>query len=593
MAGDNNNTDLTGYIDKLRVQAMDLNSQLLAAARVQADAQLKLINDQIQAMSRKNAIGAMAARESGTSYPSGAKAIDDDTMIRLMREDIETLENTADLIIRQLAQGENAIVLALDKLLHTGVGALSGGSSGSQSGGELKQELRKVYEVIRETGTANRDGGTSSAGDAGAGVYDLVKDSVAATGKYGGALVGTIIGLVAGGPSGALEGYSKGAEIGADAAAGPAEFRQMQMKEQQKFLAEQYRYRALAGYPDTLEIPQLTHFGMAPDQTLSLMFEISRRLGSVENAGSIATDVVSISKATSVDKETLLGLAELQAGNQDGTHSLAELVAAIRRRTIEGGMMKYDDQASLNEFLGKFTDLHRSFLEKQTYVGTATTMDIMSKFNAVGGQFSMGDSRAMANLSAVQDGLTNPASDSLKAFSYLQLRRLNPTAGVFELMKQQEEGLSGPHGGEYLQSILQYAHGVGSDDDGKRTLSGFFPRMNLNAVEELYNNHKALNGSLDRGTLEAMYKPYSFAEEGMYNTTGMQRSPAEISEGILSGRINGITDIGREVLSAISNAFSGAVIQMENGQIIIPNNPAEPKITGNAIQHGTKYKASR
>ncbi|SEW37441.1 hypothetical protein [Chitinophaga arvensicola] len=600
MAGDNNipitfsagNSDLSAYIDKLRVQAMDLNGQLLAATKLQADTareQLKLINDQIQAMSRKNAMGAAAAREAGTAYPAGARVNGDDTMVRLTREGIETQENMADLIIRQLAQGENAIVIALDKLSGKWGNALNN-SSGTSSDA-FSQSIGKIYQAIREAGSISQDSSPIPVAESG-GAFDQVKENYMGTATMLGGIVGAIAGGLLDGPGGILEGYSKGKELTDDIFGGFAGFEAIEENEVQRFNASRNRYMATAGVGDeAVELPRLAPYGISPAQTMDLMTVVAKFNGTSQNAGVIASDIVTINKATGIGGGTLLKLSEIDRSDSPGDHSLARLVQTLQQRAINNGIMQNKDQAGFNDFLDKFAELHRSFLDKQSQVGTATTMDVISKFNRVGGEFSITDPHGLSNINAVQDGLTNPATDSMKAFSYLQLRSLDPSAGMFDIMKQQEQGLAGPNGGAYLQRVLQFTHELGDDDLGKRTLAGFFPKLKLEAVERLYNKSGELNGQLDQGYLNNLYREKgTYDETAAYYTTDKERSPAVISEGILSDRINGLMSLKAEITQAIREAFSGAVIQVDNGRIIIPARTGEPRLKGNAIQNSQQYK---
>lgn len=109
---------------------------------------------------------------------------------------------------------------------------------------------------------------------------------------------------------------------------------------------------------------------------------------------------------------------------------------------------------------------------------------------------------------------------------------------------------------------------------------------NLDAVEQLYNNSDALNGNLDQGYLERLYSGATFEEDAKANTTSKQRSEAEISEGIMSNRLDGAFSLISEISQAIAKAFSGAVIQLDNGKIIIPPAGSNEPLKGNYIQNG-------
>jgi hypothetical protein len=226
-------------------------------------------------------------------------------------------------------------------------------------------------------------------------------------------------------------------------------------------------------------------------------------------------------------------------------------------------------------------------------------MDILNKFNSVGGAWSARDPRSAGYINTVQESLSNPGSDNMRALGYRILSAENPNAGTFDLRESMQKGLGSPG---YLKGVLSYIDKMGGDSQMQmNNLSGAFPGLPLSAVRRLYDNREGLEkGNLSMDELQAKF-PIDFKARAEAHTNTLERNTAEVANGQLKDTFGTVGAMADAIQSAIKASLSGAVITMENGKMVLApanvpapkqNTTRTPQDVKNDAQFGAGWKAA-
>ncbi|NIG54741.1 hypothetical protein [Chitinophaga sp. Cy-1792] len=408
-----------------------------------------------------------------------------------------------------------------------------------------------------------------------------------------GAVAGAAIGFFAGNPViGGMAGYQIGKSLGG--AVGEQD--QKKAIAQQEF-QEQINYlNGLTGGAGNIEIPTLNQYGISRKEVAQIKGEMAKN-SSMADSNRYTREAVSLNKAYSLPMDKLTEVVSLQGTNKDGYNSLTGFVSRFADKSVKSGMLKSNDYTGLADLIGKHTTLQKAFLENQLYMPTGRTADIMGRFQAVGGMFSMTDPRGMSNAMAVQEGLSHPGSEVMDTMSFAALRSIAPNAGMFELMKMKEQGLGGDHGIEYMNAMLKMSHKMGNDDYGKAFVAEAFPNMPLAAAEELYNNTDAFKGATNNEYLDKFINSNKIDNLARGNTTQMNRETAESRDEKLKGiaeekKVLDPNATAAQIAAAITTVFEGATIKLDNGEISFNKTPAksnEKSLTGKAFQNSLQW----
>ena len=476
---------------------------------------------------------------------------------QLAKEQIDTLKETAAKNVKAISTGD----LKLEDVI-----------SKAQSSDE-KLVARITEESIREKKKEKDNNDGSRVGGGGvfndilrAESFNRVLDSGAklVQSKNGFDFISEALSI----PTGAIStlasdipGLSGITKLADKAATALAEFVERQAVSRQGYLKEQYRYNAVTG-TDSGNSSDLSMSGVGATEFLKYRSDFARKRGYSSGSNETARDAIYAEKAYGVDQSTSANIVEMQRSSREGNKELSVLISGILEKG-KGNIFKDGDHTFLNEFLGKFSTIQRELLKSQTHVATGTTLDILGRFNKVGGEFDVRDSRSMGNINAIQQGLANPSSDNMKALAFRALSEQNPKLGLFGLREQMQAGLAS---GTYLKGMLGYIDRFGGDEDMKmNNLSGMFPGLSLSAVRRLYNNKdKLMSGKMSMEELKGSF-PGDFKERAEANTTQMDSGAADIETKILGGTMEALKTLGGTTRDAILDAFSGAVINI-NGQ---------------------------
>lgn len=395
-------------------------------------------------------------------------------------------------------------------------------------------------------------------------------DTIGATGSNMGQLLGMGLGALVGsliGPEGTAGGGILGSQIGGEVGklvgGTIGEIEQKAMEAVQEYSRLQFKYRAITGNLSG-DIKPMASIGMGPEEFLQLQIATAKQQGTQKGAQNNAYSAALLDKGFGVDNSTSGALLDVMRSMSSTDRDLMNLVGGVWEK---GQSIFKGDRTYLNEFIGKnFTTLQRELTKNQTYVSSGTTLDILSRFNSVGGQFGVQHQNSMGLINQVNSALVNPVSDNATALSFNALRQLNPSAGIFDLMKTRQKGIRSPG---YLKSMLSMVDKIGGDEQMKKYNFASLMGMtdNLDAAEELYNNRGKFSKNFATGVLKGKLNQDGTRKLAEENTTDLDRNFAGIKEGYLKGSKEAVEAMAGAIATAISDVFSGATITMVNGNL--------------------------
>jgi len=299
-----------------------------------------------------------------------------------------------------------------------------------------------------------------------------------------------------------------------------------------------------------------SHLGKSFNEISQLQYNIASRKGSSSGLGNSTRDVLGLEKGYGVKEETSLSLLELLRHNKKGDKDLGNIVSGVLEKGIT--TMFKNDRTYLNEFLTKnYTQLQKTLLNTQSSVASGTVYDILSKFNAVGGQFDVKDSRSGGLINSVQSSLANPSSDTMKALSFHLMKKEYPDMNLADIGIETQKGLGSE---KYFGSVMKYLSELGGDDSYQtyNVASAFGLQGNLSAARELLTGYRngTFNGGMDQSNLLGSGSPMGLAEQ---QTSYYQKSTAEIENAFIEGAIDGIN----EVKGKMTNLFGVMIDELE------------------------------
>lgn len=496
----------------------------------------------------------------------------------LARENVDALRQTAKENVKAIVSGDLKLADVIKgassdeeklvaKLTEEGVKSekknqqKEGGGGSSIMGGILAVDnINKMISSAGQLASTNNG-------------FDMIQPASSMAGRVIGGIIGGLVGGLATGGLGVIAGAGLGASIGGGLGETIGAFEQKRALGKEEFFKARNRFNAITG-GDSEEAAFTEKSGVSITDFIKMQTDVARKRGSAADSMNSTRDMIYADRGYGVDQGTSSNLIEMQRSAKDGNKDLALLIGGVLQKGDSNGIFKNGDHTFLNEFLGKFASLQKELLKTQSNVATGTTMDILTKFNKLGGEWDAKDPRSQGNINNIQSGLANPGTDSLKALSFGILRRQNPNMNSFDLVKEREKGLGSS---KYLKGMLEAVDGMGGDDSAKQwQLSGMFPGLSKSAVSRLFKNRSGLaNGSMSVDELQSTYKN-DFQSRSESNTAPIERNTAEIQNGILKDRYDNITAIGNVLKAAIENSFSGAVINInENkGTVTFPTRAA-------------------
>ncbi len=403
--------------------------------------------------------------------------------------------------------------------------------------------------------------------------FDAIQSTASTTGRIVGGILGAMVGSLFGGV-GAIGGAAAGASMLGEIMGGAGAVKQKQAILTQDYLKARNKYNAITGTSDDSEslAKSMSGTGVSVTDFYKNQTETARARGYRNGSDKTAKDAIYAERAYGVDGATSNLLIELQRSSKENNRDLIGLIGGVLEKG-KGSYFKGGDTTFLNEFLSKFTTLQKELLKYNTTVSTGVTMDVLSKFNSMGGMFDTRDSRSSGLISSINGGLVNPSSDNAKALAYRVLSKLHPGMGIFGLDEEMEKGYNSPG---YMKGMMDELNKRGGSDDYKlKNLSGLFPGIAKQAIRTLMAGYK--NGKIPTGSaaeLNALVPEDILRGKAEKNTAPIERLTAEQVNKTLAGQPY---DAAIDAISeALENAFSGAVITInsKDGMITLKGNSA-------------------
>jgi hypothetical protein len=324
----------------------------------------------------------------------------------------------------------------------------------------------------------------------------------------------------------------------------------------------------------------LAKYGLDYTQTSDLEYQVAQRQGRASNLYGGAENTVALEKGLGVSRDAIFQVIEMQRSSSEGNKDFMKTISGILKEG-KGSIFK-DDRTFLSEFIGKFTTLQRELLKSQGTVATGTTMDLLMKFNSIGGQFDAKDPRSMGLISSINNSLVNPNTDFKKSLSYYALRQhMGTGANIADVIQEQQKGLASE---TYRNSIFSLYSSFG-DDGTKRLAFADLAGGNVDAGTRLlraYQSGKLKNGSmfgkeLSAGMGENDIRSLADSQVGQYT-----KSTADIQNLFIDNVAEAVKTVGDKM----KNLFGGMMDELEDWVVDqIKGNTG----TSNQVYQNNKY----
>jgi len=632
--------DLLSFMDRIRERAGSLTNTMLENARRQSSSardQIRYIEEEIKALERKNRIEAEAARQHAAQQRdarrdqnrqnadaraaqieddyaagritrsrrnAGLQSVDDtlqrenasaDTdyrdqlqvirdqereealQTRLLRDNIETVRTSAAQQIRQIRNGDESLIDAIDenqdpleRLANQAASEQFRDENDDKDKDKDKNGGESTFSALLKSLALDRGLGLLSQIPSARNELDFVKPIMSMVGMTLGGITGNLIDMANVKILGTGAGNSNWAGLGMQLGEKAGEFfgtaLERSYRSRDELTTRNFRLQAMTGRDMGIDaigganglagtglssvVADLKEYGLDFKETADLMYKAATARGYGGTMGRDVEQIAALQAGLGVQEQTTLSLMELQRSSRDQNRDVARLVGGIAsagRNNIFAG-----DRTFLNEFLQKnYIGLQKELLKGQDSVASGTTFDILRRFDALGGQFAARDPRSLGLISQVNNSLVNPGSDNLKALSFIAMRNANPSAGISQLLEEQQKGLASP---TYLKSMLGMIDRLGGDDDMKimNVAGAFGLQNNIAAARRLYRNRAQLmNGSISMAELNAQgeYGEDALKKLGQDQTSKYSKSTAEIENAFIKDVAGAVNLVGEKMAS--------------------------------------------
>jgi hypothetical protein len=394
--------------------------------------------------------------------------------------------------------------------------------------------------------------------------FDIIGAASNTAGRVVGGLLGGLVGALAGGV-GTMAGAAVGSELGGAFGGTVGAFEQRKAIARQQYWQARNKYKGLTGEDDSsVDVANMENVGVGTTQYLQMQSQYARLRGNRNDAAKTTTDAIYLDRGYGLDENTSAGVIDLQRSAKENNRDLANLIGGVLEKG-KNTYFKNGDTTFLNEFMSKFISLQKELLKNQTTVATGTTMDLLTRFNKIGGEFSTSDPRSQGLMSTINNAISNPSGDFSKALTMYAIRKAHPEiSDPFELMKQMQKGVAGGN----LQSIFDVIQQSGGAEWSKKLgLSQITGLGNQLAFgEDLYGGLKKgiFKGKLDSSELNNPIADLQSRAEG--NTAPIEVNAAHISNGLLLEET--FDALKTSFINAINESLSGAVIETKGGDKI-------------------------
>ena len=583
---------VSNLMSRLREDSKQLTNELIRDAQQYSNTsrdQVQYIEEQIKAIERRNRIDAQGQRliaerqrESGAisqeQYQQQVSQIGvsqraDDLQVALLRELIETIKTTAREEIREDRRDvqdqirefqrrdakddlagyseEELFKIRYQQQLLEADEASPGGRGGSVLGGVLGANLiNRLGGLVQQIPQAQTQ-------------LDLLRPAIGIASAASGAAIGTMADVFTAGQS---EFQIIGAELGEQVGQFYAEALMRTLTSREALNVAALRLRAITGRggefsgAGALGLPNL---GLDRIQEAELAARVANIIGTSRGLAGRTYDFQALQTGFGFDEGTVVRRFALERLGQANT---AVEVARIFQIAQQQGFFRGGDQTTFIDLIRNQTALIEQFSQTATMVDPNQATRTLLEFNRIGGMFATADPRSMQLIGGINQALANPQNQFMQAANYQVLRRLDPSASLFDLMRMQEQGLQTPG---FLREVIQDVTRMGGGEDFQRLLlSQRLQGIPLDAIDTLFRQRGRLDEISDEELMGVVGDVGAIRRRAAENVTRLTRDRAEITNAFIDGSIEGVTTVaqkfGDEIDRALQSAAERFDQEMEN-----------------------------
>lgn len=535
-------------LDKLRRSSQEISRGMIEEARKYSQSgkqQIEFIEQQIKAIERRNRLERegreMSARE--TFQAGGSKADfqktmgtlrieseQDEMQIKLLRELIETIRLTSK---EEIAEDKKSVIDRIQEQKRGFLSSMIFGKTALSPEDRLKLSLQE--EELGGKGKAGGRGGVMGDVFAGTFLANTLSQMMRAVAMLPQArneeeVIGNMLQELPFGLGVIGGAYSRSTQ------------------EQLQAQVSRNRLRGLTG--------RNTSFGFAQyGLDISASNELAAGvMGAAGTSNINVENAIAAQRAFSLDPGLLqerLRVGRFSGGQDQFLSEITKLLAA-------SGLQ--EDRVLFAELLRNQTQLVQEFSQSSEVVNQGIATNAIMAFNQVGGGFSMSDPRSIQRISQINQALAKPGNDIMRAENFSVLRRMNPNAGIFDIMQMQEQGLQTPG---FLQGVLGGIDNRFGGND-QMAMMALQQRLGLSfsATRQLYQNRQAImSGQMTKEDIENIMSEAEVRKVGQINTADLEKSAAAISNAFVDGALDGmlkVADLTGERIAEKVKSLMGA-----------------------------------
>lgn len=303
------------------------------------------------------------------------------------------------------------------------------------------------------------------------------------------------------------------------------------------------KFRAVGG---TGNSANLSGMGFDDIAVANAMGQVSGSAGTARGANRNTLAMLSLSRGYNIDEGTSLGAIGMQrSGGGNGVFNM--------QRGLGLAIAEGLDRAKFSDVIRTQTQLLQHFAQTSTNASAIEANRTMFEFNRIGGQFGVGDARSMSNIMKVSEGLSNPGTDFGQAQNYITLRKLKPNAGIFDLLKYQEQGLQTPG---FLKGILNEINSSSGSEDFKKLQLQQRTKLSYAATENLWEGYKEGKvGSMTDRELSKTLGLDRVQKEAEELTSRYTRMNAEVTNAFRDDFVKGIHVLSEQFVEDMGRAI--------------------------------------
>lgn len=556
---------MTRIKNSAKEMGRDLVNEAMQNTSTAKDA-IKYYEEQIKLIEKRNREGAKASKISAenqrnrglNSAGGGAEAKniqsqysksireintgskEDQMQVDLLRDLIDAVKSTS----REEVRTDKGI--ANDERVHE---SRLSGSEFSQLGSRLKSESQGGSSGSQQAGSGGR-----GAGNVMGGVSDVL-DSNSASGS-----IGSAAGMLSG-KAGMIGAAAYGAyKIGTSTYLQGRD-REMELKRlastsgiSVNALMHEGIGSSTGGYGPAAMNVSRAEFNerVAPDAAIA--YGSMRNVLSGTNGSGKAIRGLEVEKGMGVDSGVVSSLAKLTrvvVGSGDAQDQANSL---YRRMDGSGAFGKSGgDMSRMSEIMQSFVELQSAnFMRSGSMSGSGMTMDLMGRFESLGGAYKSDQYKA-STIQSLDSGLSSGGSSETNAIKMGILRQLNPEKGYFDLQVEMEKGTNSKG---YLESVMKYVRNTGGDGNSQKILLDQLTggQMRGADISRMVNSREFDSAGLGNAFVAGGDSDFNFKGKAVSNSSGqdaksiiMEESAADIKDTLLLGLSAGFESLGEKL----------------------------------------------